>query len=154
MFLYIWGLGERFKRICNNKEIQIHFKGTNTIKTLLMAPKDRDIKLQKSWVIYIFKCLHITSLKEYIEESGRTFGDRLKKHLRASSPIHQHSNSTGYPVSLDCFAIVHRESQGVTRNIKEVMHIHVNDPSLNSSLGKYQLPHIWDTQDTPALQLK
>ena len=41
---YIHGLGERFKRTCNNLGIQVHFKGTNTIKTLLMAPKDRDNK--------------------------------------------------------------------------------------------------------------
>ena len=49
---YIQGLGEMFKRACNNKVIQVHFKGTNTIKTFLMAPKDRDNKLQKSGVNY------------------------------------------------------------------------------------------------------
>ena len=57
--LYIQGLWEGFKRTCNNKGIQVYFKGTNTIKTLLMAPKDRDNKLQKSVVIYKFKCPHI-----------------------------------------------------------------------------------------------
>ena len=53
------------------------------------------------------------------------------------------------------FKIVHRESQGVPRNVKEVMFITVNDPSLNRNIGKYQLPHIWDQilQDTPTLQL-
>ena len=30
---YIQGLGKRFKRTCNNKGIQVHFKGTNTIKS-------------------------------------------------------------------------------------------------------------------------
>ena len=106
---YIQGLGERFKRTCNSKGIQVHFKGTITIKTLLMAPKYRDNKLQKSGVIYKFKCPHINCPKECIGESGRTFGDRLKEHLKAPSPIHQHSNSTGQPVSPDCFTIVHRE---------------------------------------------
>ena len=37
-----------------------------------------------------------------------------------------------------------REPQGITRNIKEAMYIHVNDPSLNRNFGKYKLPHIWD----------
>ena len=83
---YIHGLGERFIRTCNNRRIQVHFKGTNTMKTLLMAPKDRDDKLQKSGVIYKFKCPHINCPEEYIGESGRTFGDRLKGHLRAPSP--------------------------------------------------------------------
>ena len=153
---YIHGLGEKFQRACNNKGIQVHFKSPNTIKTLLMAPMDRDKKLQKSGVIYKFKCPHINCPEEYIEESGRTLGDRVKEHLRDLSPIHQHSNTTEYLVSPDCLTIVHRESQRTARNIKEAMYIQVNDPSLNRNMGKYQLPHILDhiLQDIPALQLK
>ena len=123
---YILGQGERLKRTCNNMGIQVHFKGNNTIKTLLMAPKDKDSKLQKSGVIYKFKCLHINCPEEYIVESGRTFRDRLQEHPRAPSPIHHHSNSTGHLISPKCFTIVDREPQGVTRNIKKVMYIWVN----------------------------
>ena len=65
-----------------------------------------------------------------------------KEHLRALSPIHKHSNSTGPPVSPECFNIVNREPQVFTRNIKEAMYICLNDPSLNSDLGKYQLTHM------------
>ena len=81
--------------------------------------------------------------------------DRLKEHLRAPSYIHYHCHSTGHPISPKYFMIVDRESQGVTRNIKEAMYIHANDPSLKKKLGKYQLPDIWDEvlQDT-SLQLK
>ena len=57
-------------------------------------------------------------------------------------PIHCHNHSTRHPVSPECFTIVDKESQRVTRNIKEAIYIHVNDPSLNRNLGKYQLPHI------------
>ena len=78
---------ERYKRTCNNLGIKVHFKGSNTIKTLLMAPKDRDNKLQKSGVIYRFNCPHINCPEEYIRKSGRTFGDRLKEHLIAPSSI-------------------------------------------------------------------
>ena len=44
---YIHGIGESFNRTCNNWGILVHFWGTNIIKTLQMAPKDRDNKLQK-----------------------------------------------------------------------------------------------------------
>ena len=44
---YIQGLGEKFKRTCSKQGFQVHFKGTNTIKQLLMVPKDKDSKLQK-----------------------------------------------------------------------------------------------------------
>ena len=83
---YIHGLGKRFKRTCNNFGIQVHFKGSYTLKTLHMAPNDQDSKLQESQVIYRFKCPHINFPEEYIGESGRSFRDKLTEHLRASPP--------------------------------------------------------------------
>ena len=38
------------------------------------------------------------------------FGDRFREHFRAPSPIHQHSQSTGHPVDLECFTIIDREA--------------------------------------------
>ena len=121
-----------------------------------MAPKDKDPKLAKSGVIYRYKCPNINCTEQYIQESGRTVGDRYKEHLKAPSPIHLHTSATGHPVSPECFSIVDRESQGLAGNIKEAMYIRVNDPSLNSNLGKCQLPHVWDQvlKDTPSLHLK
>ena len=110
----------------------------------------------KSGVTCRLKCPHINCPEEYIGESDRTFGDRLKEYLRAPSPIHHHSHFTGHPVSPEYFTIVDREAHGITWNIKEAMYICVTDPSLNKNLVMYQLPHIWDKvlQDTPSLQLK
>ena len=118
--------------------------GPTPWKPFLWPPRNRDNKLQKSGIIYRFKCLHINCPEEYIGESDRSFGDWFKEHLRAPSPIHLYSHSTGHPVSPNCFIIFNMESQAVTRNIKEAMYIWVNDPSLNRNLGNYQLPHIWD----------
>ena len=53
---YIKGLGDNFKRSCNKQGIQVYFKGTNIVKQLLMAPKDKDPRLTKSSVIYRYKC--------------------------------------------------------------------------------------------------
>ena len=139
-----------------SKGIQVHFKGTNTPRTLLVTPKDKDPKLHKSGVIYHFKCPHINYPEAYIAESGRALGERIKEHLKAPSPIHHHSSSTGHSLSPECFNIIHWETQGLSRNIMEAMFICVNDPLLNRNLQKYQLPHIWDNilQDTPALHVK
>ena len=121
-----------------------------------MAPKDKDNKCQNSGVIFHFKCPHSNCLQEYIGESRRSFGGRIKEHLRALSPIHHHSHTTVHPVNSECFTIADRESQGVSRTIKEAMYIWVNDHSLNRNLEKYELPHIWDEvlQDTLSLWLK
>ena len=76
-----------------------------------MAHKDRDNKLKKSVIIYRLKWLYINCPEECIGESDRTSGDRDKEHLRAPSLIHQHSNTSEYPGSPDCFSVVHRETQ-------------------------------------------
>ena len=149
-------LSERLKKTSNSLGIQVNFKDNNHIQTLLMAPSDKDHKCKKIRVIYWFKCPHSNCQKEYIRVSCRSFGDRLKEHLRAPSPIHHHSLTKGHPISEECFTLVDGEAQGVTRTIKEAMYIWVNDPSLNRNLGKYQLPYIWGEvlQDTASLQLK
>ena len=116
-------------------------------------PQEQGQQTLKSEVLHRFKYPHINCSEEYMGESGRAFGDRLKEHLRAPSPTHPHSHSTGYPVSPECFTIVDREAQGVTRNMMEAMYIHVNDPSLNRNLRKYQLPHIWPIISVQITQL-
>ena len=94
-----------------------------------------------------------STTEQYIGESGRTLGERYKVHLKAPSPMHLHTSTIGHSVSPECFTIVDREAQGLTRNIKEAMYIKVNDPSLNRNLGKFQLPQVWDQvlKDTPSL---
>ena len=52
---YHQGLSERIKRSCNKFGVQVFFKGGQTIKNLLMAPKDKDPITNKSGVIYRFK---------------------------------------------------------------------------------------------------
>ena len=79
-------LSKRFSKTYRNLQIQVHFKESNTIHSLLMAPKDKDSFIQKSGVIYRYKCTQADCEEEYIREFGRTFGDRLKEHLRSPFP--------------------------------------------------------------------
>ena len=83
--------------------VQVHFKG-NTIHNLLVAPKDKDTITQKSGLIHRFTCIQACCEEEYIGESVRTFGDRLKEHLRAPSPIYEHSHSSGHCINVDSFS--------------------------------------------------
>ena len=148
------GLSESWKNICRKHGIEMYFKGGNTIKELLVHPKHKDNILQKSGVIYRYK---YDCEEEYIGESGRTFAERFREHMRAPSPIHDHLT----PLVMKClwtisFSIVGREDQSIARAIREAMLIRVNDPSLNRNIGKYQLPHIWDEVlvKSPELKLK
>ena len=92
-----------------------------------------------SGVIYRYRCGRVDCDEEYIGESGRTFGERFREHMRAPSPILDHQNITGHEVSLDNFSIMGREEQNIARTIKEAILIRVNDPSLNRNIGKFQL---------------
>ena len=137
-------MSESCKNICRKHGVEMHFKGGNTIKNFLGHPKDRDTILQKSGVIYRFRCGRLDCEEEYIGESGRTFTERFREHMKAPSPIHDHHNTTGHEASLNNFSIVDREDQNIARTIKEAILIRVNDPSLNRNIGKYQMPHTWD----------
>ena len=68
--------------------------------------------------------------EEYKEESGRTFAERFREHIRAPSTIHDHYNTTGHNLSIENFSIVDREEHNIARSIKEAILIRVNDPSL------------------------
>ena len=115
---YIQGLGEKFKSTCSKKGIQIHFKGSNTIKTLLMAPKDKNTKLQKNGVIYIYKCLQINGPEQYIGETGRAFGNISWPH--PLPPTHQYHRKFNQPW------LFQQRTQGVTRYNQKYQRSHVH----------------------------
>ena len=153
---YVRGLSESMKNICNKHGVQVHYREGNTIKGLLMAPKDKDHITMKNGIIYRFKCQWVDYDDEYIGESSRTFSERFKEHLNAPSPIYDHQNITGHDTTIKNFSIVGREDQNLIGAIKEAIYIRVNNPSLNRNIGKYHLPHIWDEvlNNIPELKLK
>ena len=66
---YMKGLSESCKNICRRHGIEMYFKGANTIRQLLVHPKDKDDILKKSGVIYRYSCGRV-DCEEYIGESG------------------------------------------------------------------------------------
>ena len=151
---YIQVMGESCKNICRKHGVEMYFNGGNTIKNLLVHPKDRDTIMQKSGGIYRFRCGRVDCEEEYIGESGRTAVERFREHTKAPSPIHGHHNTTGHEVSLNNFSIMGRVDQSIARTIKDAILIRVNDPSLNRNIEKYQLPHIWDEVLVKSPELK
>ena len=53
---YVQGLGEALKKICSRYGVQTYFKGSATIKQLLVRTKDQDPKDCKSNVMYSYQC--------------------------------------------------------------------------------------------------
>ena len=82
---YNKGLSKSFKKICDKFVSHAHFRGGNTISSLIVSHKDKNTIIQKSGVICRFKCTQIGCKEKYTRESGRTSGDKLKQHLRLPS---------------------------------------------------------------------
>ena len=109
MVPYIQGMSESCMNICRKHGIEMYFRGGNTIRDLLVHSKDKDTILQKSGEIYRYTCGRVDCEEEYIGESGRTFAERFREHMRAPSPIHDHYCTTGHELSVCNFSIVGRE---------------------------------------------
>ena len=90
---YMPNTGEKFRKLCKTKGIQVHFKGTNTLRTALGNPKDKDPKNNQTGIIYHYQCPQINCPSAYIGESGRSLGERVKEHFKAPPP----STSTAPP---------------------------------------------------------
>ena len=73
---YTQGTAESFKNIWGKYGIQTYFKDNTTIKQVLMTPKDKDLKDNKSGAIYSYQCGDIACNGEYIGETSRTLGER------------------------------------------------------------------------------
>ena len=84
---YAQGIRESIKNIYEKHGVAVHFKGGQTLKNILVSPKDKDAMAKKNSVIYSYSCGRIDCEEEYIGESGRTFGERFKEHPKAPSPI-------------------------------------------------------------------
>ena len=95
--------------ICTKYGIRTYFKGSRTLKQLLVQPKDNDPKEKKSGVIDHYQCPTINCRDEYIGETSRTLGEQCKEHLREPSPIQVHKQLTGHQTTLHNFNILGRE---------------------------------------------
>ena len=91
---------------------------------------------KKNSVIYCYSCDKINCGKEYIGESSRSFGKRLREYMKAPSPIIDHQSNSHHITSIENFEIIGREGNNMTRDIKEAIYIRVNNPTLNRNIGR------------------
>ena len=81
--------------VCSKHGVQVYFRGGRTIRSLLVASKDKDPITKNGGVIYRYKCDRVGCDEEYIGESSITFRERFKEHLKAPPQIYDQFNITG-----------------------------------------------------------
>ena len=126
--------------ICGKMDIQVYLKGGNTIKNLLVAPKDKATSTQKGGVIYKYKCNRV-ECDEFVGSLQGPLGKDLRNTL---GPLPQFltmpTSQAIKPVRTQVWVENHITLHGPYK----ATCIRVNDTSLNTNIGTYQLSHIWD----------
>ncbi|XP_053372811.1 uncharacterized protein LOC123560857 [Mercenaria mercenaria] len=77
---YVKGLTEGVSRVLRKHHIATAVKPKQTIRNILIHPKDKQDKLEKIEIVYKIPCKSYNKI--YIEETGRNFGTRIKEHAK------------------------------------------------------------------------
>ena len=126
--------------------MQVCFKGVNTLKSLLMHPKDKISTYQKKDIVYHWECQADGCKSSYIGETSRALGERVKEHSKSTtSAILKHCKDFHHPLpSISDVSIIDKNPSQITREAKEAIHIRRLDPNLNQNIGKMAIPHCFD----------
>ena len=135
---YFPGLSESFKKTFKYTAIQVCFKGVNTLKSLLMHPKDKIPTNQKKDVVYFWECQADRCKSSYVGETSRALSERVKENCKSStSTILKHCTDHYHPLtSVSNFNIIDKDPSQITWEAKEAIHIQRLDTNLNRNIGK------------------
>ena len=114
----------------------------NTLRSLLVSPKDNSEKGKQCGVQYSVKCSECD--QGYMGETARMLGTRFREHTDGNHPtsaIEEHTSSTGHHYTLDDTKILVKEDKWFPRKIREGLHIHKRSPALNRDRG-HEIPPI------------
>ena len=141
-------LSESFKQLFKYMAVQVCFKGQNTIKLMLMHPKDEVDPSLKKDVVYQWSYTKPNCKSSYIRETSRSFCDCVKEHSKegSNSAIYQHCYTKGYPLpNVDQFKIIDQEKSQIAWEAKGAIYIGKLDPELNRNVGKRVIPGVFNS---------
>ena len=103
-------LSESYKKIFKYTPIQVSFKGVNTLKSLLMHPKDKISTDQMKDIVYHWEC-QADGYSSYIRETSRALGERVKEHPKPTTlAILKHCKDFHHPLpSISDFSIIDKD---------------------------------------------
>ena len=97
---FIKGLSEQYRHTLAKYKVRVFFKGTSTIKSLLLHLKDPIPDAQKTDIIYNRKCPAHNCTAEYIGKTKSYLKERVSDHRsQTTSAIRKHHISTKHPKS-------------------------------------------------------
>jgi predicted GIY-YIG superfamily endonuclease len=138
---YLEGTSDELCQIFRNHGINTFHKPFNSVRSLLVKPKDPTKDNEKCGLVYGLKC---SCDQYYIGETSRAFGTRTKEHLKQEgtniTAMGEHLKATGHHLDTEKNKILARESGFWRRKYREGIEIHLARPGLNRDTGMYIPP--------------
>jgi hypothetical protein len=143
---YVKGVSEQLCRTFKRFEVPLYFKPSNTLRQLLVRPKDPLAKEKVVGPVYHIPCEECPA--SYIGETERSLKARFSEHRRPSSvnsevSQHIHQAYPGHRIDMDKTKILTVEPRWFERGVKEAIYIRAKQPSLNKDGGRFNLSPIW-----------
>ncbi|XP_072046224.1 uncharacterized protein [Amphiura filiformis] len=166
---YVEGLAEKLQRIFQKHKISTAMRPTNTLKNILVHPKDKKDIMETSDAVYDIPCKGCD--KSYVGETGRPFGVRIKEHQKDSetlkdtkftrsnrkastteqhkSAITDHIAQENHVINWEEASILDKDSNATSRRIREAIQIRRKGAkTINRDDGAYSLSHVvWILRD-------
>ena len=132
---YVAGLSEELQRVFRNHGVSVYHKPFNSLRSLLVKPKDKQKKENKCGTIYHVSCG--TCDDHYVGETARALGKRFREHRWSDdqSAVLEHLKSSGHSLSFDDMRVLASETNYSARKIREALEIYKAKPSLNRDQG-------------------
>ena len=138
---FIQGVSDELSQVYRRHGLKTFHKPYNSVRSLLVKPKDPTKDHEKCGLVYGLKC---SCGKSYIGETARTFGIRVKEHQKLegtnTTAIGEHLKETGHTLNTDQNRILARDNGFWSRKYREAIEIQQARPVLNRDTGLYIPP--------------
>ena len=125
---YIGCLTEPISRLIRKTGVAAHAKPHTTIRSILVAPKDKGHPQDKLGVVYQLMCQDCEA--SCIGETERALKQRLKEHQKDSSPVGHLMGYDKHKVDSQNIRIVDRNSGWFQRGVREAIQIRSRSPTV------------------------
>ena len=133
--MYVSVLSQHLSRFFRVQDINIYHKPYNTLRSILVHPKDTTPTEKKIGVVYGEHC---------IGETARALERRLGEHQKQTTSANwEHQLKANHEIDWEGVKILDKGSVEIKRKIKEAIHIRCQRPTLNRD-GGYDLPTIFN----------
>ena len=146
---YIRGLSEELQRIFRQHGVSTYHKPSNTLRSHLVKPKDKQAKENKCGTVYQVPCGSCED--SYVGETARALGVRFKEHSSTDkeSAVLEHTKITGHSLSFEDVRVLASEPRYHQRKVKEALEIYKRRPSLNRDQGYEVAPVLLNLLPVP-----